>query len=112
MTVQPSFSKTGLSGHRRLLAVLASAFLFGAGTPLAKGLLEHVSPWLLAGLLCLGSGLGLGRYRLHRSDTGWLAAAASLMARGSWLHLTEHPAHARQHEVLEHTRLHWHDQQH
>ena len=45
-------------------AGLAAALLFGAGTPLAKMLLGEVSPWLLAGLLYAGSGLGLGLYRL------------------------------------------------
>src|SRR5438477_8591387 len=39
---------------------LISAALFGISMPLAKVLLgEGVSPWLLAGLLYLGSGLGL-----------------------------------------------------
>jgi len=47
-------------------AALASAVLFGASTPLAKLLLGEVSPWMLAGLLYLGSGLGLGAYRLIR----------------------------------------------
>ncbi len=48
-------------------AALASAILFGAGTPLAKLLLDDdVSPWLLAGLLYCGSGIGLGLYRLIR----------------------------------------------
>ncbi|MEO6015875.1 MAG: EamA family transporter, partial [Polaromonas sp.] len=42
-----------------VLAALGSAFLFGAGTPLAKWLLDQVNPWMLAGLLYLGSGLGL-----------------------------------------------------
>jgi drug/metabolite transporter (DMT)-like permease len=79
-----SLFKGGLSGHKGVLAALASAFLFGAGTPLAKGLLEQVSPWMLAGLLYLGSGLGLGLYRLVRGfatprlsqgETGWLLAA-------------------------------------
>ena len=65
-------------------AALASAFLFGAGTPLAKGLLGQVSPWLLAGLLYAGSGLGLLIYRrikklptprLNRSESLWLLAA-------------------------------------
>src|SRR5712675_1800060 len=51
---------------------LASAALFGASTPLAKLLLgSGLDPWLLAGLLYLGSGLGLGIYyivvRLGRS---------------------------------------------
>lgn len=47
-------------------AGLASAVLFGAGTPAAKLLLGDVSPWLLAGLLYLGSGVGLGLYRVIR----------------------------------------------
>lgn len=47
-------------------AGLASALLFGAGTPAAKLLLGDVSPWLLAGLLYLGSGVGLGLYRVIR----------------------------------------------
>ena len=68
------------------LAIL-SAFLFGASTPLAKALLGTVDPWLLAGLLYLGAGLGLailhgarGALRLappeaplRRSDAPWLA---------------------------------------
>ncbi len=45
-------------------AGIGAAVLFGAGTPLAKLLLGEVSPWLLAGLLYAGSGLGLGVYRL------------------------------------------------
>ncbi|RFA09280.1 EamA family transporter [Subtercola boreus] len=48
-------------------AALISAVLFGAGTPLAKILLDgDISPWLLAGLLYCGSGIGLGLYRLIR----------------------------------------------
>ncbi|MBI4900832.1 MAG: DMT family transporter [Actinobacteria bacterium] len=42
---------------------LASALLFGVSAPLAKVLLGDVSPWLLAGLLYCGSGLGLLVYR-------------------------------------------------
>lgn len=38
---------------------LLAALLFGASTPLAKALTGAVSPLLLAGLLYLGSGLGL-----------------------------------------------------
>lgn len=52
--------------HRGVQAALLAALLFGAGTPLAKLLLDDVSPWMLAGLLYLGSGLGLGLYRLVR----------------------------------------------
>ncbi|MEO8307969.1 MAG: DMT family transporter [Pseudomonadota bacterium] len=47
-----------------VMAALVAALLFGAGTPLAKVLLGSVSPWMLAGLLYLGSGLGLLAFRL------------------------------------------------
>lgn len=43
---------------------LASAVLFGASTPVAKALVAHVGPWLLAGLLYLGAGFGLLALRL------------------------------------------------
>lgn len=53
--------------HRGVQAALLAALLFGAGTPLAKLLLGgDVSPWLLAGLLYCGSGIGLGLIRLIR----------------------------------------------
>jgi len=67
-----------------IAAALGAALLFGAGTPLAKGLLSVVDPWLLAGLLYLGSGLGLWLYRLLRrapavslpaAERPWLAGA-------------------------------------
>jgi drug/metabolite transporter (DMT)-like permease len=70
--------------HPGIAAALAAAVLFGAGTPLAKLLLDAVSPWLLAGILYLGSGIGLaiwrgargtGTVRLARRDVGWLAGA-------------------------------------
>jgi drug/metabolite transporter (DMT)-like permease len=52
--------------HPGVGAALGAALLFGAGTPLAKLLLAGTSPWLLAGLLYLGSGLGLSLLRLFR----------------------------------------------
>ncbi len=77
-----------------LLQALAAAFLFGASAPLAKLLLRDIEPALMAGLLYLGSGIGLlvftglrkavngagegegeGEARLARSDIRWLAAA-------------------------------------
>lgn len=67
-----------------VVAALAAALLFGAGTPLAKVLLGEVSPWLLAGMLYLGSGLGLflvrtakaaPRERMPRGELAWLAGA-------------------------------------
>jgi len=70
--------------HQGVAAALLAAILFGAGTPLAKLLLHSVSPWLLAGLLYLGSGSGLALYRrlshapavsLPRQDRFWLAGA-------------------------------------
>ena len=68
---------------------LLSAALFGASTPAAKWLLTSLGPWLLAGLLYLGSGLGLSTVILARRmmrvtveeaplrlpDTPWLAGA-------------------------------------
>ena len=69
---------------RPVLAALAAALLFGAGTPLAKALLADASPWLLASLLYLGSGLGLAAVRrfsrlqpvrLARGEAAWLAGA-------------------------------------
>ncbi|QXQ17482.1 DMT family transporter [Pseudomonas tolaasii] len=53
-----------------ILYALAAAALFGAGTPLAKSLGMGLSPVLLAGLLYLGSGIGLAGARLIR-DRGW-----------------------------------------
>ncbi len=50
-----------------ILLALASAILFGASTPFAKLLLGAVDPWLMAGLLYLGAGLGLGMVHLSRS---------------------------------------------
>jgi drug/metabolite transporter (DMT)-like permease len=52
--------------NRGVQAALLAAVLFGAGTPIAKLLLGDVSPWMLAGLLYCGSGVGLGLIRLVR----------------------------------------------
>jgi drug/metabolite transporter (DMT)-like permease len=68
---------------------LASAALFGASTPLAKLLLGGgVSPWLLAGLLYLGSGVGLALTQLVGRAFG-LSAAEAPLRRGDlpWLGL-------------------------
>lgn len=66
---------------------LAAPLLFGLGTVAAKGLLADLTPLLLAGLLYLGSGLGLAAVwlvrrasgeragALERSDLKWLAGA-------------------------------------
>lgn len=69
---------------RGVPSALAAALLFGAGTPLAKLLLAQASPWLLAALLYLGSGLGLAVIRaagaarpvqLAAGERAWLAGA-------------------------------------
>lgn len=51
--------------QKGLLAALGSALLFGTGTSLAILLLTHISPWLLAGLFNLGSGIGLTGLRTY-----------------------------------------------
>jgi drug/metabolite transporter (DMT)-like permease len=71
---------------------LGAAVLFGLSAPAAKLLAGAVDPWLLAGLLYLGSGIGLGLYRLtgrflgnaareaplSRRDLPWLAGAIAM----------------------------------
>ena len=71
-----------------VILALMSAALFGASTPFAKILLGDINPWMLAGLLYLGAGLGLGIIHLlrnifrlpaveaplRRPDLPWLAA--------------------------------------
>jgi len=51
---------------RSAAPALGAAMLFGASTPLAKLLVGDIGPLLLAGLLYLGSGLGLGALLLVR----------------------------------------------
>lgn len=64
-------------------AALAAALLFGASTPLAKLLLGDASPWLLAGLLYLGSGLGLALTLLPRKGLQKFAAGEALALAGA-----------------------------
>jgi drug/metabolite transporter (DMT)-like permease len=68
---------------------LVSAILFGASTPLARLLLGNgISPWLLAGLLYLGSGVGLLILFVMRRALGGAAIEASLTRRDlPWLGL-------------------------
>ena len=75
---------------RPALPALAAALRFGASTPFAKLLVGDVHPLLLAGLLYVGSGIGLaalmavrlvtgktnaGSLRIPRSELPWLAGA-------------------------------------
>jgi drug/metabolite transporter (DMT)-like permease len=89
-----AFVDCGILGLMKInpgvLCAIAAGVLFGASTPLAKNLIHGIDPWMLAGLLYLGSGIGLGTYTLLRSflrapgaddayirgtDRWWLAAA-------------------------------------
>jgi drug/metabolite transporter (DMT)-like permease len=70
---------------------LASAALFGVLPPLSKLLLASINPFMLAGLLYLGAGIGMAFYKfgrmaarraaseasLQRSDIPWLAGAVA-----------------------------------
>lgn len=65
-----------VSVNRSVIYALSAAALFGASTPFAKLLVVEISPWLLAGLLYLGSGIGLALVRLFR-DGGWKRSGLS-----------------------------------
>lgn len=73
-----------------VLFALGAAVLFGVSTPLSKVLVGRMDPWLLAGLLYLGSGIGMtvllgirrlvrgpesGEAGLTRAHLPWLAGA-------------------------------------
>jgi drug/metabolite transporter (DMT)-like permease len=78
-----------MSVNPGVLSAISAGVLFGASTPLAKSLVHGIDPWMLAGLLYLGSGIGLGAYKTLRyclrpgrahgvslgADRRWLAAA-------------------------------------
>jgi drug/metabolite transporter (DMT)-like permease len=78
----PAVERPGLGP----LLALASAALFGASPPAAKQLLAEVDPWLLAGLLYLGAGLGLAAVRLLRQSLVRQHGEAQLGGR-QWLWL-------------------------
>ena len=74
--------------HSAVLLAIGSAVLFGLAAPVAKFLLETSDPWVLAGILYCGAGLGLlgvhvalrgigslAEARLTRRELPWLAAA-------------------------------------
>lgn len=80
-----------------ILFALLSAALFGASTPFSKLFLASVDPWMMAGLLYLGAGVGLAAVHvardalrlpvieapLRRADMPWLVlvvAAGGVLA--------------------------------
>jgi len=68
-------------GWRGVGAALLAAMLFGASTPLAKAISPHVDPVLMAGLLYLGSGLGLAAYAWLRTRSKGMASREAALTR-------------------------------
>src|SRR5947208_1031361 len=67
-----------------VLYALLAALLFGASTPLSKVLLPQVAPVLMAGLLYLGSGVGLAGYWLVRNRRKQAGQQEAKLARRDW----------------------------
>ena len=65
---------------------IGSALLFGASPPLSKMLLTTIDPFMLAGLLYLGAGIGLAIYKFFRTFSNFSEAEAPLTRRDlPWL---------------------------
>jgi drug/metabolite transporter (DMT)-like permease len=88
MSTRLPLAGPGRHSRRGPAYALAAAVLFGVSAPLARLLIVQASPQLIAGLLYLGSGVGLavvtlarGRSRkespLRRGDVPWLAGAVA-----------------------------------
>ncbi|STY28324.1 drug/transporter permease [Legionella wadsworthii] len=75
--------KINLNYSHSVFFALLAAILFGASTPFAKKLLDQIPPVLLAGLLYLGSGMGLYLFRLIK-DRSWQASG---LHQKEWLWL-------------------------
>jgi drug/metabolite transporter (DMT)-like permease len=63
---------------------LGAAALFGLSAPAGKALLAVTDPWLLAGLLYLGSGLSLGSKRRARALTSHPTAREAPLGQRDW----------------------------
>jgi drug/metabolite transporter (DMT)-like permease len=64
--------------HRAVIAAFLSAALFGISTPAAKVLLGVIDPFVLAGLLYCGAGLGIAVLRLITRAWNGKAGAAEV----------------------------------
>ncbi len=71
-----------------VIAALLAAVLFGASTPFAKLLLPHSTPMLMAGILYLGSGLGLALYSAARARSQHPRKQEAALTRKDVLWLT------------------------
>jgi len=80
MTQQTEQSRDRLS----VAFALGAAALFGASAPAGKALLAVTDPWLLAGLLYLGSGVSLGAFHLVRRLRSRSNAREAPLGRGDW----------------------------
>ena len=79
-----------MSSLKSASPALAAALLFGASTPLAKLLVGETPPLMLAGLLYLGSGIGLAitmlvRWALMRNAETGIAALHVPKSERTWL---------------------------
>jgi drug/metabolite transporter (DMT)-like permease len=66
---------------------LLSALLFGASTPFAKLLLRDIDPWMLAGILYLGSGFGLAAVKVVVRSLGSGARSEATIRGDGWASL-------------------------
>src|SRR6516165_11538498 len=83
----PTMNPSLFTNYSGPLLALASAALFGASTPVAKLLLGVTDPLMLAGLLYLGSGIGLGIIGLSARLSGRAAEAPLRRHDLPWLGL-------------------------
>ncbi|MFO1160218.1 MAG: hypothetical protein U1E60_15360 [Reyranellaceae bacterium] len=97
------------------MIALASTVLFGLSTPLAKLLLGETDPWMLAGLLYGGAGVGLlAVHLLSRALGGAEAAWPAATCPGSRGRVAVGERHEHEHELeeLAHDHRHVHDAHH
>ena len=66
------------------LFALMAAVLFGASTPAAKYLLTATNPWLLAGLLYFGSGIGLIIVSIARKFRNEISSQEAPLQKKDW----------------------------
>lgn len=79
--------KTKSTSNIGYIYAIAAAVLFGASTPAAKFLLSEINPWLLAGLLYLGSAIGLFIIFLLQTLSSNISFKEANLQRGDWLWL-------------------------